>query len=128
MLGRSALRADCAAVLGQGAALHNSLRAPAERSAQTGAVSQFTKHACPSAGMHAPCPALLAAPEIALAPLPRPRRVDTSVAIQGFPDDARASTPQAPAPVRAGRRACEAPRSAGRPGRLPAEGQAGFVI
>ena len=45
----------------------NSLRAPAERSVQTAAPSQFTRHACPAAGMQPGRPALLGAP-------PPPRR------------------------------------------------------
>src|SRR5690606_23580719 len=79
MVGRSARCADCAAVLGRGAVPQNSLRAPSERCAQTAAASQMLKRACPSAGTPAPRPALLAAPQIALAPGPRPRRVEPLV-------------------------------------------------
>ena len=62
---RSMLRIDCAAVLTQGVASQNSLRAPSVRFVQTAATSQFTRHVCPSAHVHAPCAALLAAAEIA---------------------------------------------------------------
>ena len=62
---RSMLRIDCAAMLAQGAASRNSLRAPSVRCAQTAAMSQMLRHACPSARVHAPCAALLAAAQIA---------------------------------------------------------------
>ncbi len=168
---------------------HNSLRA--SRCAQTNAASQFTKQACPSAGLQPVRPALLADPEIAHAPWVRHRRVEAGVVhpgmtvrgvtrsppasrpLAGFPSSrpaptvraepvegrasagtkpfdelrangsinrycargaaahstnvGRSTAMQALVPVRAWRRACGAPRSAGRTGCGPAEGQARFV-